>query len=192
MKLGILGGTFDPPHIGHLVIAQEALHQLGLDRLLVIPAAVPPHKRDRQITEGDVRLEMARAAFGEIKGVEVSDLELKRDGPSYTVDTLRALRERHPDAELVLLVGADQVRELDTWKEGAEVRRLATLGVFRRAGEAPDLPGGPDGGRVVELEIPRLDVSSTEIRRRVGAGEPVRWLVPDGVLGIVQREGLYR
>ena len=191
MRIGLLGGTFDPPHLGHLVIAQEALHQLGLDRLLVIPAAVPPHKRDRRITDGDVRLEMARVAFGGVDGVDVSDLELEREGPSYTVDTLRSLREAHPGAELVLLVGADQVRELDTWKEGAEVRRLATLGVFRRAGQEPALPGGAGDGRVVELEIPRLDVSSTEIRRRVGAGEPVRFLVPDAVLAVVRREGLY-
>lgn len=191
MKLGVFGGTFDPPHIGHLVIAQEALHQLGLDRLLIVPAAVPPHKRGKSITAGALRLKMLRAATEGLDRVEVGDLELRRDGPSYTVDTLRTLRSEHPDAELMLILGADQVRELDTWRETAEVRRLVTLAVFRRAGEEPQ-PTGPGEGRIVEIEIPRLDISATEIRRRVGAGEPVRFLVPEGVVEIIEREGLYR
>ena len=187
----MLGGTFDPPHLGHLVIAQEALHQLGLDRLLVMPAAVPPHKRDREVTDGALRLEMARAAFGDVEGVEVSEVELRREGPSYTADPLRHQRAAHPDAALHLLLGADQVRELDTWREPEVVRSLATLVVFRRAGEEPALPG-EGGGPVVPLEIPRLDISSTEIRRRVAAEEPIRFLVPDAVGSIIAREGLYR
>lgn len=200
MKLGVFGGTFDPPHLAHLVIVQEALHQCALDRLLLVPAAVPPHKPDRAITDGALRLEMLGAATAGMERVAVSDLELRREGPSYTVDTLRALREEHPDAALHLVLGADQVRELDTWREADEVRRLATLVVFRRAGEAPEPPGAGGGGAgagarpgaLVEIRIPRLDISSTEIRRRVGAGEPVRFLVPDAVLDIVEREGLYR
>lgn len=202
MKLGILGGTFDPPHLGHLVVAQEAIHRLGLDRLLVIPAALPPHKRHREITDGALRLEMARAAFADVTGVEVSDLELRRDGPSYTVDTLRALKAQHPGAALLLFLGADQARELDTWREPAAIRELATVVGFHRAGQEPVLAGTADAsdgrgsgaapGGVLEIEVPRLDISSTEVRRRVAAGEPVRFLVPDTVLAVVRREGLYR
>ncbi|HUG42473.1 MAG TPA: nicotinate-nucleotide adenylyltransferase [Longimicrobiales bacterium] len=191
-RLGVFGGTFDPPHVGHLVVAQEVLHRLALDRLLVVPAAVPPHKRDQPVTGGAVRLAMARAAMAALDRVEVSDLELRRDGPSYTVDTLRALRADHPDAELFLVLGADQVRELDTWHEADELRRLATLVVFRRAGQDPDPPGAVATGELLEIEVPRLDISSTEIRRRVGAGEPVRFLVPEAALEVIEREGLYR
>ncbi len=187
-NIGVFGGTFDPPHIGHLMVAHELVHQLALDRLLVIPAAVPPHKRDEQITPGGVRLAMARAAFGGEDAWEVSELELERAGPSYTVDTLRDLADRHPDAELFLALGADQLEELDSWHEPGEVLRLATVAGFARAGqEVPSI----DGGTVRRVEIPRLEISSTEIRRRVGAGEPWRYMVAPGVAAIIEERGLY-
>jgi nicotinate-nucleotide adenylyltransferase len=186
MRVGVFGGTFDPPHVGHLVVAQEVHWRLGLDRVLWVPAALPPHKRDQKITPPGLRLEMVAAAIAGDDRFELCDLEVRRDGPSYTVDTLRALRERNPGDELFLILGADQLAELGTWREPDELTRLATLVGFARAGD--DAPG-IDGARIVE--VPRLDISSTEVRRRAGAGEPIRYLVPAAVEWVLRREALY-
>jgi nicotinate-nucleotide adenylyltransferase len=187
MKLGVFGGTFDPPHLGHLIVAGEVHHRLGLDRVLWIPAAVPPHKRDRDITPGHIRLRMVRAAIADDPRFEASDMELKRDGPSYTVDTLRELRADRPDAEIFLILGADQLGEIESWKEPEEIGRLATIVGFARAGEAP-----PALARSRIVEIPRIDIAATALRRRVREGRPVRYLVSDGVEQIIRRERLYR
>ena len=191
-RIGVLGGTFDPPHIGHLVVAQEALHQLGLDRVVFMPAAVPPHKRDRSITDGSIRLEMLRAAVAGVPAFEVSEMELERSGPSYTADTLTELAERRPGSELFLILGADQANEVHTWCQPDTIWRLAHLVVFRRAGEDLGVDRSGSKGQLTEIEIPRLDISSTEIRRRVPEREPVRFLVSEGVLNVIEREGLYR
>lgn len=187
MRIGIFGGTFDPPHLGHLIAAQEIQHQLQLDRLLVIPASVPPHKLDREITSPAVRLEMTTVAFAADSRFSVSDIELRREGASYTVDTLRSLRADWPAAELFLAIGADQARELATWKEPAEIRRMATLAAFAREGH--EVPEGWDGPVV---RVPFVEVSSTEIRRRVEAGEPFSYFVPGLVEAVIRRAGLYR
>lgn len=190
-KLGILGGTFDPPHIGHLIVAQDAYTALELDRILFIPAAVPPHKQGRDVTPAAVRMAMLEAAIAGDERFETRDLELRRPGPSYTVDTLRELRAADPDCALFLLIGADQYRALHTWKEPETICELAKLVVLRREGDsyrASDQVRAPDR----DLEVTRIDVSSTEVRRRVAAGEPTRYLVPSGVGQIIEREGLYR
>lgn len=190
MRVGIFGGTFDPPHIGHLIVAQDAWAALGLDRVLFVPAAVPPHKRGRAVSPAALRLEMIRAAVAGDPRFEVEDLELRRAGPSYTVDTLRELRARDPEGELFFLLGVDQFRELHTWREPEEVARLATLAVLSR--------GGAEGGEEAvgfphrTVQVTRIDLSATEIRRRVPAGEPIRYLVPAEVDAVVRREGLYR
>jgi nicotinate-nucleotide adenylyltransferase len=184
MRVGVFGGTFDPPHTGHLVVAQEVHLRLGLDRVLWVPAAVPPHKRGQRITPAALRLEMVAAAIAGDDRFQLSDLEVRRDGPSYTVDTLRALREASPDDELFLILGADQLAELDSWREPDQLRRLATLVGFARAG---DEPPEIEGARIVE--VPRLDISSTEIRRRLAAGEPIDYLVPAAVRALLQPEG---
>lgn len=186
MRIGVFGGTFDPPHIGHLLVAQEVHHRLALDRVLWVPAAIPPHKQDQRITPAGLRLEMVAAAIAGDDRFRLCDLEVKRQGPSYTVDTLRALRADSPADELFLILGADQLRELATWREPGEVRRLATLVGFARAGEAP-----PEMEGVRRVEVPRVDISSTEARRRVGAGDPVTYLVPPGVAAVIVREALY-
>jgi nicotinate-nucleotide adenylyltransferase len=187
MRIGVFGGTFDPPHIGHLVVAQEVHHQLGLDLVLWVPAAVPPHKRDQHITPAPVRLEMVAAAIADDDRFQLCDLEVRREGPSYTVDTLRELRETHPGDELFLILGADQLGELATWREPDEVRRLAALVGFARAGDpAPEVEGA------VVVEVPRIDVSSTEVRRRTAAGQPITHLVPPGAEAVIRREPLYR
>lgn len=186
MRIGIFGGTFDPPHVGHLIAAQDALQQLPLDKVLFIPALVPPHKQERAVSRAEVRLRMIRAATAGDARFEVSDVELKRTGPSYTVDTLRALRST-PD-ELFLLLGVDQVSELGTWRDPEQVLRLAQLVMMTRDGiEEPPKSG------IVQRTVPvtRIDISSTLIRKRVAAGQPIRYLVPAAVEEIILAEGLY-
>ncbi|HEU0078829.1 MAG TPA: nicotinate-nucleotide adenylyltransferase [Longimicrobiaceae bacterium] len=189
MRLGVYGGTFDPPHLGHLAAASDACDALRLDRLLWIPAAVHPLKGGRVRTSPELRLEMVRAAIAGDPRFEADDLELRRTGPSYTVDTLRALRERHPEAEIFFLTGADNLAELPRWREPDEIARIATLAVLTREGEA--LPeDSPYPG--VHVPVTRVDVSSTGVRRRVAEGRTIRYLVPEAVRAVVEREGLYR
>ncbi|HLU26658.1 MAG TPA: nicotinate-nucleotide adenylyltransferase [Longimicrobiales bacterium] len=189
MRIGLLGGTFDPPHIGHLIVAQDAWSALKLDRVVFVPAAVPPHKAGRVEASAELRLEMLRAACGDDPRFAIDDLELRRPGPSYSVDTVREYRHRYPEATLYLLIGVDQYTQFDTWREPDTIRSMATVVVLSRSGE----PARPSGaGADVGLEVTRIDVSATEIRRRVAAGEPIRYLVPDGVRSIIEREGLYR
>ena len=188
-RIGVFGGTFDPPHIAHLIAAQAIHEQLGLDRVLLVPAAVPPHKQDEPVSPGAVRLAMLEAAIGGDHRFAVSDLELRRDGPSYTVDTLRALREAHPDAELFLAVGADQLAEFDTWREPDAIAELATLVTFARAGKPPDTGGD---WPVKPVDVPKMDISSTELRQRVARGKSIRFLVPEEVEVVIRFEGLYQ
>ncbi len=190
MRLGIFGGTFDPPHLGHLIVAQDACSALRLDGVLFVLAASPPHKQGRAHTPAAVRLEMLDAATAGDPRLRTSDVELRRDGPSYTVDTLRQLAADNPAAELFLLIGADQAREFGTWREPDEIARLATVVALSREGEAA--PPEPDRPWMRWLPVTRIDISATDIRRRVAAGEPIRYLVPSAVDTIIRREGLYR
>ena len=187
MRLGVYGGAFDPPHLGHLVAASDACGALGLHRLLWIPSAVHPLKAVG--TAAPLRLEMVRAAIAGDARFAADDLELRRTGPSYTVDTLRALRARDPEAELVFLTGADNLADLPRWREPDEIARLATLAVVSRAGETvpADAPYP-----AVAVAVTRVDVSSTEVRRRVAAGQSIRYLVPEAVRAVIERERLYR
>lgn len=193
MNLGVFGGTFDPPHIGHLIVAQDAALALGLDRVLFVPAADPPHKRGRSITAGATRRAMLESALAGNDRFALEPLELDA-ALSYTVDTLRALRARLPDANLWLLIGFDQWVEFATWREPAAILDLARLAVIRRAMEdtAERAMPGVDMSRVDYIDATRIDVSSSEVRRRVGVGESIRYLVPDTVIEIIFREQLYR
>lgn len=190
-RVGVFGGTFDPLHVGHLVAAQDVHHALELDRLLFVPAARPPHKGERGLTDPHVREEMVRAAVGDDPRFEVSDLEIRRGGVSYTIDTLRSLEEFYTRAEVFLIVGTDQLAELDTWKEPEELARMARLTVISREGEDPDRLRAPVDVSFECVPVTRVDVSSTLIRERVRAGEPIRYLVPDAVRRIIERERLY-
>lgn len=187
MKLGIFGGTFDPPHLCHLVAAQDALDRLGLDRVILVPAATPPHKLERTITPGEFRLEMLRAAVANDARLEVDDVELRRTGPSWTVDTLRTFRDRWPSAELYLILGMDQFIEFDTWREPDVIAGLARLAVLSRAGTGADA-----SDRWIPVPVTRIDITSTEIRERVATGRPIRYLVPEAVESLIERHGLYR
>lgn len=187
MRLGLFGGTFDPPHVGHLIVAQDALTQLPLDRVIFVPAATPPHKRDRLVAPAGLRLAMVRAAAESDDRFAVDDIEIRRGGASYTVDTLRAYRADRPEAELFVLMGADQYAEFDSWRESGEIRRLARLAVLARDGETHEAATAG----AVAVGVTRIDVSATEIRRRVASGEPIRYLVAPAVETIIRRNRLY-
>jgi nicotinate-nucleotide adenylyltransferase len=182
VRIGVFGGEFDPPHIGHLVVAQEARSRLALDWLLVVPVGLPPH-RDAALTPPLLRYEMARLAFVGEPETEVSTIELDRDGPSYTVDTLEELAA--PGVELFLILGADQYASLEDWHRPDRIRELATIAVARRPGSQP-----PEEADVL-LESPLVDLSSSDLRGRLAEGRPARHLVPDTVLSLIVAEGLY-
>jgi nicotinate-nucleotide adenylyltransferase len=199
MRLGLYGGTFDPIHVGHLAAAEEAAYRLRLDQVLFVPAVRQPLKDRRPGASAEDRLAMLRAAIDGNMRFGVSTLELERPAPSYTVETLRLLRQSHgPACELFLLVGVDAANTLQRWREPAEILRLTRLVVMSR-GAAADPDWGmlqaiiPDARlRVDLLAVPDIDVSASEIRRRAAAGEPFRYQVVDPVWEYVQSHGLYR
>ena len=186
----MLGGTFDPVHIGHLVTGLNVRHALGLDLVLFVVANDPWQKADRDISPASDRLAMVAAAVRGREGLAASSIEIDRGGTSYTADTLATLRDRHPDAELVLIVGADQAANLHTWERLDEVRELATLVVVGRPGSDSEDP--PDGFRVEKVDVPLLEMSSSEARARFCDGRPLDWLVPDEVVRLATERGLYR
>jgi len=196
-ELGILGGTFNPPHVAHLVMAQEALDQLDLDRVLLMPANEPPHKAIEDDPGPEVRADLCRLAVAGDTRFEVSRLEIERGGASYTADTLRELHARHPEHELTFIVGGDMAHGLPAWREPEAILRLARLAVaereeLRREDLARRLAPLHEGNRVVFFAMPRIDVSSSAIRDRVARGHPVRYLVPDAVADAIARDRLYR
>lgn len=186
LRLGLFGGSFDPPHMGHLVVAQDVAEALDLDRLLFVPAGKPPHKKDRSLAPAALRLEMVRALVAGDARFGVSEVELSRPGPSYTVDTLRHYRALHPGTELFFVMGADQAAMLESWHQPEAVRELARLVVMAR--EGTDSPSGD----FVSAPVTRLDISSSAIRARIREGRPIRYLVPEVVRKIIESHRLYR
>jgi nicotinate-nucleotide adenylyltransferase len=196
LRVGILGGAFNPPHIGHLVCAQEAVLQLELERLLFVPTGQAPHREIEQDPGPEARLEMCELAVDDDEPFEVSRAEIDREGPSYTVETLRALHEASPDDELFLVLGGDQAAALPKWHEPEEVLKLATVSVVHRTGfhreaVAVDIARLKGAAGVHFFDMPRVDVSSSLVRRRVAEGRPIRYLVPDKVAGYIEENGLY-
>lgn len=196
MRVGILGGTFNPPHLGHLVCAQEAYLQLGLDRVMLIPARIPPHKPVEDEPGPEHRLQLCRVAVEDDERFAVSDLETFRAGPSFTVDTLQELHATEPDNELFLIVGGDVAAGLPLWNEPERVLELARLAVAKRRGTPRSrvdqaLAGLRGGQRAEFFRMPRIGISSTLLRRRVRAGEPIRYMVPDTVERYIGAQGLY-
>lgn len=196
-RIGVLGGAFNPPHLGHLWLAQEAHTRLGLDRVLLVPFGEPPHR----VLDADPgpreRLRLAQLAVGDDDRILVSPIETNRQGPSYMADTLIQLREIEPAAELTLILGADQALKLRSWHEPEQVLEMARLAVADREGVGVDdvaaaLRGLPGADAIESFPLPRIEVSSTLIRERVGAGLPIRYLVPDAVADRIASAGLYR
>jgi nicotinate-nucleotide adenylyltransferase len=196
LRLGVLGGTFNPPHIGHLLCAQEAHHQLGLDRVVLMPAARPPHKEVAADPGAAARYELCRLAIGGDERFAVSRLELERAGRSYTVDTLKALHDHSPQDDITFIAGGDMARSLPSWREPETLLSLATLGVAERAADKRDAIAAalaPLSGseRVCFFDMPRVDVSSSLVRERVAAGRPIRYLVPDAVAEAIAQNDWY-
>lgn len=187
MRIGVLGGSFNPPHIGHLLLASDAYEALGLDRLLIVPASANPLKGvDETAPTSSDRLEMVRRAFDGDPRFEVSAMEIDRGGLSYTVDTLEALAAQHPGAELILLLGMDALRSMEQWRRPDRIRELAQLAVLTRGDGATSLPEG-----VAAVTTRRVDVSSTEIRGRIAAGLPIRGFVAESVEQFIFTAKLY-
>jgi nicotinate-nucleotide adenylyltransferase len=200
MRLGLLGGTFDPVHLGHLLLAECCREQLRLDRVLFLPAAVPPHKRDRQLTPAAQRIEMLELAVAGHQQFAISRREIDRGGVSYTVDTLRQFREEDPEGELFLLMGADMLHDLPHWRAAETVCRLAVVAVVRRAGTgeldftalaAVASPQRIELFRRHQVEMPAIGLSSTEIRRRAAAGQSIRYQTPRAVEKYIEAQALY-
>jgi nicotinate-nucleotide adenylyltransferase len=207
MRLGIFGGTFDPVHYGHLLLAETCREQLALDAVWFLPAAVPPHKRDRPLTPGAQRIEMLELAIGGDEKFLVCPLEIDRGGVNYTVDTLAQLKTDDPTRELFFLLGADSLRDLHTWKEPARLCELATLVVVQRAADpgttAADAPMNADANPELipitvvaaaharRVQMPRVDLSSSDIRSRLAAGHSIRYQTPRAVEKYIETHGLY-
>ena len=192
--VGVLGGTFDPVHTGHLAIARQCREQLALDHVLLVPSFQPPHRSIPEASAED-RLAMTRLAAVGIEGVAVDAVEVQRGGVSYAVDTVRELRERDPAVEVVLLLGQDAAREFGTWHQPDEIVRLARLAVFNRAGSPPlpaaDLEAAGLPASTTLLEVDSPPVSATEVRRRLAAGESVDGLLAASVLAYIRERRLY-
>jgi nicotinate-nucleotide adenylyltransferase len=195
-RVGILGGAFNPPHIGHLVCAQETRLQLGLDRVVLVPVGDPPHRRLEDDPGPDARLEMTELAAAGDPALSVSRAELDRPGPSYTADTLAALRDAAPADELVLILGGDQAAALPAWHEPERVLELAEVAAVERVNWPREeivrsLDGLAAADRLHFVHMPLIEISSSDLRRRAAAGLPLRYLVPDPVAGLIAERGLY-
>jgi nicotinate-nucleotide adenylyltransferase len=188
-RIGVFGGTFDPPHVGHLVTAVNVRHALGLDRLLLVVANVPWQKEgQRDISDGEDRFALVGAAVAPVPGLEASRIELDRAGPSYTADTLAELARQHPGATLFTILGSDAAAGLETWERHREVVARSTMVVVERPGWRSVLPDGVDW---VHVEVPHLEVSSTDLRARVVDGRPLDYLLPAPVIDGIRQRRLY-
>jgi nicotinate-nucleotide adenylyltransferase len=191
MTIGIFGGTFDPPHIGHLIVAERALSELRLDKVIFVPAAIPPHKVNDGIAASRHRVEMLRLALQNSSRFEISETEIIRGGVSFTVDTLAQLRSEHPGDQFFLLIGMDNLLDFSAWKSPERILELAMVVVMTRPGF--DLGDVPDilKGKVMVCPVPDIEVSSREIRKRVNEGKSIRYLVPDAVRTYIEHYQLY-
>lgn len=195
--VGVLGGAFNPPHVGHMVLAQEAIFSLGLDELVLVPTGRAPHKLIEPEPGPEVRLELAEAAARGVERVRVSALEVERQAPSYAYRTLEQLENELPGSEFTFVMGADVAASLESWRRPERVLELARVAVAARPGIDGEAVSaalarlGADRGAQM-LRMPEIGVSSTLVRERVAAGRPVRWLVPDAVAELIEERGLYR
>lgn len=190
IRTGVFGGSFNPPHVGHLIVAEQARVQARLDRVLWIPARQSPHKEDGDVVDPRHRLAMVALAIEGHPAFGIWDGELHRPGPSYTVDTLTELTKEHPDWELHLILGGDSLREFSTWRDPEGIRSLARLIVYPRGGTVPP-EAVPDAG-VTVLDVPEIPVSATDLRHRLARGGSIRYFVPESVHRYVTDHGLYR
>jgi nicotinate-nucleotide adenylyltransferase len=195
--IGILGSAFNPPHLGHLALAQEALWQLGLAEVILVPTGQAPHKRIADDPGRELRMAMTRLAAAEDSRLSVSSIEVDREGPSYTYETLEALAKERGETELVFVMGADAAVGLESWREPERVVEQASLAVARRAGVSDAdvdavMRSLGCAGRATMLEMPQFGVSSSAVRERAKQGRPLRYLVPETVARFIEEKGIYR
>lgn len=199
MRIGIFGGTFDPPHLGHLILAAESRYQLNLDQMLFVLTPDPPHKQAQRLSPVEDRLAMVAAAVADNEGFALSRVEVDRPGPHYAVDTVNLLRERHPEDELIYMMGGDSLRDLPVnWHRPWDfVAACDEIGVMRRLGDKinqrklkEQFPGLAEKVRFVEA--PLLEIASRQVRRRVREGRPYKYYLPEGVIRVIEERGLYR
>ncbi|QDT63547.1 nicotinate-nucleotide adenylyltransferase [Calycomorphotria hydatis] len=198
MRRGIYGGTFDPVHFGHLLLAEQCCEQLGLDQVHFVPAGDPPHKDKLGLTDGKMRAEMLDFATAGAPHLVVDRRELKRNGPSYTVETLREFQTSYPDDDLFFLMGADSLAYLAAWREPQEILKLATVAAVGRPGGIPldrdkvkQVWGDELADKIQVIEMPQVDLSATDIRRRVRTGKSIRFMVPASVEAYIADKKLY-
>jgi nicotinate-nucleotide adenylyltransferase len=201
MRIGIFGGTFDPVHFGHLIVAEQAREQAALDQVWFVPSARPPHKTDRTISPFDRRAEMLTLAIaGQEDKFRIEPIEKDRPGPSYTADTLDELNARHPNTDWFLLLGADSVKDLPTWYEPSRIIDRATILIAARPGHpvwtsaelAPALGTDPNRIRLSVVEVPQIDIASRDLRRRAAEGRSLLFQVPHSVRVYIAEKKLYR
>lgn len=197
MNLGLFGGTFDPPHLGHLILAEESFSQLGLEKVLWLVAGQSPLKLDRQLSPVEDRVAMVQAAIADNPHFELSRVDVDRTPPHYTIDTLRILKEQFPRDEFYFIMGEDSLRDLPKWREPQEIIKQARLAVLRRPKTQFDLSAVeaqvPNvSARVVWVDAPQLEIASSDIQLRIREGRSARYMLPDEVMKIVEAKGLYK
>ncbi|MCA9079943.1 MAG: nicotinate-nucleotide adenylyltransferase [Planctomycetaceae bacterium] len=198
MRIGIYGGTFDPVHLGHLILAETCREVCGLDEVWFMPAAVPPHKQGLQITPGKARVEMLKFALAGNSAFRISTLELERTGPSYTVETLTQVHQQLPEAQLHLLIGADTLDDFPNWRQPEGILELAQLVAVNRGRDPASLEifsarlGAEAASRVRRVDMPGIDISATSLRQRAREGTSLRYLTPRPVQLYIEQQGLYR
>ncbi len=190
-KLGIFGGTFNPPHLAHLLAAESVRDHLKLDRILFVPAAIPPHKMKENVVPAKHRLEMVRLSIQGNPFFELSDIELRRKGPSYTIDTIRELKRSRPDDDLHLIMGIDLLTDFDTWKHPEEILKECRLIAMNRPGFDLAVVDKRLLAQVELVNVPSVDISSTNIRRRVKSGRSIRYMVPAAVEDYIRTNSIY-
>jgi nicotinate-nucleotide adenylyltransferase len=191
-RIGLLGGTFDPIHVGHLVAAVNARAALDLDRVILMVANVPWQKAGtRVVTGAEERFALVQAAVGDVPGLEAGRLEIDRGGASFSADTLAEMHARHPDAELFIVVGWDVASDLTSWERIEDVKELATLVLVNRPGAGRPRGLDGDGWRVVEVTVPNLEISSTDLRSRAADGRPLEYLIPELAVHFIKAHNLY-
>ena len=195
MRVGIFGGTFDPVHYGHLIAAECVKSDLDLNQILFIPNHAPPHKVRKDLTDARLRVEMLKLATQHEPHFQVSMLEIERSGPSYTIDTLRALKEKEPQWELFFIIGSDMLADLHLWKDIEQVLRLCSFIVVPRAGWNLDKGQVKIGDQIRQIQVvsmPQVDINSSDLRERVRLGKPIKYCMPSSVKSFIKEKGLYR
>lgn len=189
--IGLFGGTFDPPHMGHLIVASHVREELGLDRIVFMPAMTPPHKQDREVTAGEMRMSMVERAIEGDHRFSVSGIEVNRGGVSYTIDTVRALLAQTPGLAITVLIGMDNLVDFGTWRDPEGILAVSRVVVMTRPGFTPG-GGAMYLPRMTVCEVPDIGIAARDIRRRVASGKSIRYLVPPGVEAYIREQGLYR